>query len=127
MTVDIRLIIALLTSIGINIFGLWYVRDILGRLNWISRNINDIVDLISVYRNHVKNIYSLENFYGDAEIRGLLEHTTVFLEELEEYQQTVLVLEPTEYLENNEETQDAEKEDEVQKDVLYAGTRRRDS
>ena len=36
MTVDIALLIALVSSISINIFGLWYIRDIIGRLTWIS-------------------------------------------------------------------------------------------
>jgi hypothetical protein len=113
---------------GINIFVSWYVRDILGRLTWISRNINDIAEMVQTYRNHIKNIYTLEKFYGDQEIQGLLEHTTLFLEELEQYQETVLELEPVQYEENNEENQDAEKEkDTIQEDVLYAGTRRRNS
>ena len=128
MTVNIALIIALFISMGINIFVSWYVRDILGRLTWISRNINDIAEMVQAYRNHIKNIYTLEKFYGDQEIQGLLEHTTLFLEELEQYQETVLELEPVQYEENNEENQDAEKEkNTIQEDVLYAGTRRRNS
>ena len=128
MTIDIALIIALLSSVTINIFGFWYVRDILGRLTWISQNINDIVELSKTYSGHVKTIYSLEQYYGDEDIRNLLEHTTLFLEELGEYQDIVLELEPIEFENNNEEVENAESEkNEKQKDVFYAGTRRRDS
>ena len=129
MTVDIALIIALLSSVTINIFALWYIKDILGRLTWISQNINDIVELSKTYSGHVRTIYSLQDYYGDEDIRNLLEHTTLFLEELEEYQETVLQLEPVEFQQNNKETENAENEEsnQEQKDVLYAGTRRRNS
>jgi hypothetical protein len=128
MTINIGLVIAILASVGINAFAIWYIRDILGRLTWISRNVNDISELAKAYRNHVKSIYNLENFYGDKEIKLLLEHTTLFLEELEEYESVVLELEPVEITQEKEEINNAEKEeDDIQKDVLYAGTRRRDS
>ena len=129
MTVDIALIIALLSSVIINIFAFWYIKDILGRLTWISQNINDIAELSKTYSGHVRTIYSLQDYYGDEDIRGLLEHTTLFLEELEEYQEAVLQLEPVEFQQNNKEIENAEneEEDEVQKDVLYAGARRRNS
>lgn len=129
MTIDIALIIALLSSVTINIFALWYIKDVLGRLTWISQNINDIVELSKAYSGHVRTIYSLQEYYGDEDIRNLLEHTTLFLEELEEYQEAVLQLEPVEFQQNNKEIENAEneEEDEVQKDVFYAGTRRRNS
>ncbi len=129
MTIDIALIIALLSSVTINIFALWYIKDVLGRLTWISQNINDIVELSKAYSGHVRTIYSLQEYYGDEDIKNLLEHTTLFLEELEEYQEAVLQLEPVEFQQNNKEIENAEneEEDEVQKDVFYAGTRRRNS
>jgi len=130
MTVNIALIIALVTSISINIFGFWYIRDILGRLTWISQNIDDIAGVIANYLGHLKAIYKLEQFYGDEEIKGVLEHTRAIADILEDYQTAVLELEPVEVEEittqkdnnNGEETEES-----IQKDVLYAGTRRRDS
>ena len=128
MTVDIALLIALLSSISINIFGVWYIRDILGRLTWISENINDIADLVGTYLGHLKNVHQLEQFYGDQEIKGLVEHTKELLVILEDYQSAVLELEPVEVEEPNEEdNNNGEEKESIQKDVLYAGTRRRDS
>ena len=128
MTVDTALLIALLSSIGINIFGLWYIRDILGRLTWISRNINDIADLVSTYLIHLKNVHQLEQFYGDQEIKGLVEHTKELLVILEDYQTAVLELEPVDVEELNEEdNNNGEEKESIQKDVLYAGSRRRNS
>ena len=129
MTVNIALMIALLASVGINIFGFWYIRDILGRLTWISQNIDDIARTIAIYQEHIKAIYKLEQFYGDDEIKGLLDHTRTISEILEDYQTAVLELEPVEAEEltqednnNGEETKES-----IQEDVLYAGTRRRNS
>ena len=129
MTVNIALIIALVASVGINIFGFWYIRDILGRLTWISQNIDDIVQIIAIYQSHLKAIYRLEQFYGDEELKGLIEHTRTLAEMLEDYQTAVLELEPVEVEELNQEenNNDEETEEGIQKDVLYAGTRRRDS
>jgi hypothetical protein len=130
MTVNISLIIALVASVGINIFGFWYMRDILGRLTWISQNIDDVARIIELYQGHLKALYKLEQFYGDEEIKGILEHTRIISEMLEDYQTAVLEIEPVEVEEtpnqkdnnNGEETEESN-----EKDVLYAGTRRRDS
>ena len=132
MTVNIALIIALVASVGINIFGFWYVRDILGRLTWISQNIDDIARIVEIHASHLKAIYKLEEFYGDQDLKNLVEHTNATIELLEDYQTAVLVLEPSE--DEVEETPNQkdnnngeETEESIQKDVLYAGTRRRDS
>ena len=130
MTVNMALIIALVASVGINIFGFWYIRDILGRLTWISQNIDDIVRIIELYQQHLKAVYKLEQFYGDEEIKSILEHTRVISEMLEDYQTAVLELEPVEVEEtpNQKDNNNGEETEEgIQKDVLYAGTRRRDS
>jgi len=132
MTVNIALIIALVTSVGINIFGFWYMRDILGRLTWISQNIDDIARIIEIHAEHLKAVRRLEQFYGDQELAGLVEHTQATIELLEDYQTAVLVLEPTEdeveETPNQKDNNNGEKtEESIQKDVLYAGTRRRDS
>ena len=128
MTVNIALIIGLLMSVGINIFGFWYVRDILGRLTWISQNIDDVAQIINVYQEHLKEVYKLEQFYGDQQIKNLVDHTKITLEILEDYQTAVLELEPVEMEEiNQEENNNGEEEESIEKDVLYAGTRRRDS
>ena len=94
MTVNIALIIALVASVGINIFAFWYIRDILGRLTWISQNIDDIAEVVKVYKEHLRAVFRLEQFYGDQEMKGLIEHTRATIEMLEDYQTAVLELEP---------------------------------
>ena len=129
MTVNIALIIALIASVSINIFAFWYIRDILGRLTWISQNIDDVAQTIGIYQEHLKDVFHLEQFYGDQEMKGLVEHTSSMMDILEDYQTAVLELEPVEVEELNQKDNNngEEKEESIQKDVLYAGTRRRDS
>ena len=130
MTINIALALGLIMSLIINVFGLWYIRALLGRLSWISQNINDLVQIIGVYRSNLEGVHKMEQFYGDQEIKNLVLHTASLLDVLEDYQDVVLIKEPIEYIEESETQQKEQEnaEEEVQeKHVLYAGTRERNN
>jgi hypothetical protein len=131
MTINIALTLGLIMSIILNLFGLWYVRALLGRLTWISENINDLVQIIEVYRANLQGVHNLEQFYGDQQIKDLVLHTASLLDVLEDYQEAVLITEPIEFIEDESETLTQEElnaETQVQEEhVLYAGSRRRNS
>ena len=130
MTINIALALGLIMSLIINVFGLWYIRALLGRLSWISQNINDLVQIINVYKSNLEGVSNLEQFYGDQEIKSLALHTASLLEVLEDYQDVVIITEPIEYREESENQQKEEQnaEEEVQeKHVLYTGTRERNN
>ena len=130
MTINIALALGLIMSLIINVFGLWYIRALLGRLSWISQNINDLVQIIGVYRSNLEGVHKMEQFYGDQEIKNLVLHTASLLDVLEDYQDVVLITEPIEYIEESETQQKEQQnaEEEVQeKHVLYAGTRERNN
>jgi hypothetical protein len=131
MTINVALTLALIMSIIMNISTLWYSRQLLGRLGWISGNINDLVQIIQVYRSNLEGVHSLEQFYGDKQIKDLVLHTASLLDVLEDYQDVVLITEPIEYTEDDSETLTQEKtnaQTQVQEEhVLYAGSRRRNS
>ena len=130
MTINIALALGLIMSLIINVFGLWYIRALLGRLSWISQNINDLVQIIGVYRSNLEGVHKMEQFYGDQEIKNLVLHTASLLDVLEDYQDVVLITEPIEYIEESETQQKEQEnaEEEVQeKHVLYAGTRERNN
>ena len=83
--------------------------------------------MINSFRGHLKAVYSLDAFYGDETLEGLMEHTKALNLLLEEqYGDIASLSEEVEY-ENKEIEQDAEKEEEKEQHVLYAGSRRRDS
>jgi hypothetical protein len=131
MTINVALTLALIMSIIMNISTLWYSRQLLGRLGWISGNINDLVQIIQVYRSNLEGVHGLEQFYGDKQIKDLVLHTASLLDVLEDYQDVVLITEPIEYTEDDSETLTQEKtnaQTQVQEEhVLYAGSRRRNS
>jgi hypothetical protein len=122
------LLIALLASIIANIFAFWYNRRLLSRLWFVAENLGDLVDLLENYKLHMKSIYELEDYYGDQNIKFLLSHTTSLLEVLEDYEDIYNIIEATgeEELEKEEETNNA-KEEVIEQDVFYAGTRRRNN
>ena len=125
MEISVWLGIALSISALLNVVFYWLIREQSSRLSVVADNSSDLIELISSFRNHVKAVYSLDSFYGDETLGGLLEHSralNVILEE--QYGDIAALAEEIEYEE--EEAEDAEKEEKEQH-VLYAGSRRRDS
>ena len=117
MTINIALLLGLIMSVILNLFALWYIRGILGRLTWLSQNINDLVQIIQVYSNNLNSVYELEKFYGDQELKGLSEHTTSLLSILEEYESVALSTEPIEYLEEEESETQPQEQTNAEKEV----------
>lgn len=130
-SLQIGLSIAFLLSVSLNVLFFWYIRKTTGRLLFISENLNDLITLIGVYRKHIKSVYEMEMFYGDETLQNLVQHTSSLYDILEDYEDVVYLTEPLAFIENNEdELNDNEEENEEQNpeaDVLYAGTRRRNS
>jgi len=133
MTVNftVWIIIALILSVSINVIAFWYIRKILTRFLFISQNLNDLVKIIKTYRDHIKSIYSLEMYYGDETMQNLISHTVSLSELLEDYEDIYSITEPL--IEEDDEENiygediDAEETNSQEKDVLYAGPRKRDS
>ncbi len=69
MTIDAALTIALLMSLGCNLMAFYYIRDILGRLGWLTQNLANLSELIKGFQKHIKSVYELEKFYGDDDIK----------------------------------------------------------
>ena len=107
--------------------SIWLGIALSSRLSIIADNSSDLIEIIKSFRGHVKAVYSLDAFYGDETLEGLLEHARALNLLLEEqYGDIAALSEDIEY-ENQEIDQDAEEEEEKEQHVLYAGSRRRDS
>ena len=125
MEISVWLGIALSISALLNVVFYWLIREQSSRLSVVADNSYDLIELISSFRDHVKAVYSLDSFYGDETLGGLLEHSRALNMILEEqYGDIAALAEEIEYEE--EEAENAEKEEKEQH-VLYAGARRRDS
>ena len=133
-SLQIGLIIGFVLSLSLNVLFFWYLRKTTGRLLYISENLNDLISIIGVYRKHLKALYEMEMFYGDEVLQNLIDHTNSLYAMLEDYEDVVYLTEPLTFIEENNEDdlndsdeETFEREDLSEKDVLYAGSRRRNS
>ena len=126
MEINLWLTLVLGLSLALNGVFYWLVREQSFRLSNVADNASDLIAMISGFRNHLKAVYSLEAFYGDETLQSLMDHATTLSVILEEqYGDVASMSEPVEYEEEEEEYGSEENQEE--KHVLYAGTRRRDS
>ena len=131
-TLEIVLIIMLLVSIMANYLAFWYMRRVLPGLIYTSQNLEDLTALVANYREHLRNIYGMEMYYGDETMEHLISHTTSLLEILEDYEDVYSITTPFEeiYEEEDQNLKGDQPDGETQKNeenVFYAGSRRRDS
>jgi hypothetical protein len=127
---EIVLIIVLLVSMTANYLAFWYMRRVLPGLIYTSQNLQDLTTLVANYREHLKNIYDMEMYYGDETIKHLMSHTTSLLEILEDYEDVYSITTPFEEIDEEENIKGEQPDGETQineENVFYAGTRRRDS
>tara|TARA_R110002110_G_scaffold129915_1_gene310102 strand:+ start:11348 stop:11683 length:336 start_codon:yes stop_codon:yes gene_type:complete len=78
-----------------NILLLWYIKKLLGQFHLAAEDATTIAQEIEDYRAHLQTVYELETYYGDATIKGVLQHTGDFLEKIKGYQEIFsTVIEP---------------------------------
>ena len=140
--ITIWLGLALLTSVTTNIFLFWYLRKMLAKLLFVSENLSDLVEIIKNYQKHLKQIYSMEMFYGDTTLEFLLSHTNSLIEILNEYSDVYSIAVPLESqgeTDFDNETTEADPSSEgsteeeespqqvAEENVFYAGSRKRNN
>ena len=117
------LLVSLIANVMLFRLAMWQSKD----LTLVSDNVGDLVTIIESYRNHLRDVYQLDSFYGDETLEGLMAHTNAIRAILEEqYGDVIAITTPIEY-QTNEEEENEEESTEKEKHVLYAGSRRRDS
>tara|TARA_R110000824_G_scaffold41086_1_gene122560 strand:- start:379 stop:771 length:393 start_codon:yes stop_codon:yes gene_type:complete len=130
MTLEIWLVLSLVCSVSLNILFMWFSREQSQRLSYVSQNLDDLIEMIVNYREHLRKVYSLEMFYQDDTLKFLLQHTNALVKLLEEeYSNITYLTDPLEVLieENEDEEDEKNEETKPQQDVFYGGTRTGDS
>ena len=128
MTIDAALTIVLLISLGCNLLSVFYIRDLLGRLGWLTQNLGNLGQLIRGFQTHIKGVHELEKFYGDQDLKLLVQHTSDLIEVIDDYLEVGLDSELIEEELTEDNTNDTtKKKTENKKDVFYSDTRGRDS
>lgn len=126
MTVSIWLGLALTISVVVNSVLFWFSLEQSKRLSVVADNSEDLIEMVTGFRKHLKAVYSLDSFYGDETLKALMDHAgslSIILEE--QYGDVASLSEPVEYEDIGEE--DGSEENEKEKHVFYAGTRERNS
>lgn len=126
MEISIWLAIALFVSVVLNVMFFALLRDQSSKLSVIADNSSDLIDMIDSFKEHVKAVYSLESFYGDETLEGLMNHARALRLILDEQYSDIAALAVQIEYEEEEEAENAEKEEKEQH-VFYAGTRRSDN
>jgi N-methylhydantoinase B/oxoprolinase/acetone carboxylase alpha subunit len=97
----------LFLSILFNIGVFLYARAAVTRLLFVSEELGDLQTMVNAFAKHVKSVYELEMFYGDATLEHLLNHAVSFNEQLETFEHIYsLTEEEEEEISKEEETHD---------------------
>ena len=112
--------VSIVTNVIVFRLAMWQSRQLAD----ISDGLGDLVEIVESYRNHLRDVYSLDSFYGDETLEGLMTHTNAVRSLLEEqYGDVINITDPIEYEIEEVEENGEEEIPEKEKLVLYAGTR----
>jgi hypothetical protein len=103
--IEIILSAVLFFSTLFNVGIFIYARSAIRRLLMVSEELGDLQSMVNAFAKHVKSVYELEMFYGDATLEHLLNHAVSFNEQLETFEYVYTLTE-----EEAELTEDEQKE-----------------
>ena len=104
LEVLMMLVGALVASLLLNVFFIWYFRNLVSRLRFVSENLGDLVEETISFRDHLESVHELETFYGDETLGGLIRHIGEYSETLAEFEEIYTLLDEDEDEEELEET-----------------------
>lgn len=67
---------------------LWYTRNLIEYITLFTDDSREVSNSLRDYLGHLKNVYNMDLFYGDATLESLLEHTKNVTEELDAFVST---------------------------------------
>jgi len=118
--------IVLIISLILNALLGWYISRILQKFMFISDNMSDLFLTTKAFHVFVKNMYSMDSFHGEPVIQELVLRIREVNEELSSFREIFEYTIDAELEQELEEALNAE-EEEQEKSLFYAGTRRRNS
>ena len=103
------IILGLCATTALNVFFIWYIRNLLSQLYFVSNNLSRLVDETISFRDHLSSVYELETFYGDETLAGLLAHVGQYSETLSDFEE-IYELADEEDLKENDDDEEYESE-----------------
>ena len=83
--IDLFLTIIFVVSVILNIFLVWYCRNLMISLYDVSGNMQTLVEEILSFDQHLNSVHELEVFYGDETLGNLMRHSRGLTETLEDF------------------------------------------
>jgi len=118
--------IILVVSLLANVLFIWYVSRLLRKFVFVSDNMSDLFLTTKAFQVFVKNMYSMDSFHGEPIIQELILRVKEVNDEISNFREIFEYTIDDELEQELEEALNAE-EEEQEKSLLYAGTRRRNS
>ena len=113
-------------SLALNIGLMWYAVKLLRKFVYISENISDLFLTTKAFEVFSKSLYSMNSYNGEPMIEELIYKIKDVNSEVEGFRDIFEYTIDEELEQELEEALNAE-EEEQEKSLLYAGTRRRNS
>jgi|TARA_R110000822_G_scaffold160404_1_gene300585 hypothetical protein len=95
-------------SLVANVILFWFARTSSRKLTIVASNIDEIMNAIENFENHLETIYEMETFYGDETLQSVLNHAKGIKDFLSGFEDIYELLDdlPDEREEEWEETND---------------------
>ena len=97
------IILGLCATIALNVFFIWYIRNLLSQLYFVSNNLSRLVDETISFKDHLSSVYELETFYGDETLAGLLVHVGQYSETLSDFEEIYELVDEEDLKENDDD------------------------
>ena len=69
----------------LNMFFFWYIRQLLSKFLFISRNLSNLQYNLGMFTSHLEKVHKMEIFYGEPVIEKLLQHSREIVENVGEF------------------------------------------
>ena len=80
-------IILSVASIAFNGMLLWYNREAVKKIVFVSDNLGDMMGYFKEFQVHLESLYEMEVFYGDETIKGLIDHTKFMVDQIADFEE----------------------------------------
>ena len=97
------IIIILIFSLFLNGFLIWYVRNLLSDLTFISSSISTFKHNIKVFLDHLQSLKKMDIYSEEPTIKALYAHADDLLEYLKEFDEILFLTDGEEMDEEEEE------------------------
>ena len=84
-------VITITASVLVVIFmgvSIWFNVMLLKRLLRVSDNMDDLLDSLTTYSNHLEQVYGMETYYGDQTLSALLDHSREVVDDVMSFNDT---------------------------------------